>query len=186
MPEKQGTQPRLPCFTVRLTLDSKFNTSLTAYRRANLSGVYDTHTNLMLIPKIMQPSHVRWEQLPLANEQVAQQDGLLPASAEFCEPTIFPSVPSVVARNFLVTDTVFASAPIHNPGVPGPDGDVADLGGNGLTGISADLIDELPDDCRAAFESAVRAERKWKRSWGNESSDKMRGALRIGFNGFPV
>jgi len=140
----------------------------------------------MLIPKIMQPSHVRWDTVTSANEQRFQQDGLLPASADSSEPTIFSSVPPVVARNFLVTDTVFACAPIHNPGVPGPDGDVTDIGGNGLTGISADLIDELPEDCRAAFEDAVRAEREWKRSWGTEGSDKMRGALRIGFNGFPV
>jgi len=171
----------------RLNSHSKFNTTLTAYRRANLSGVYDTHTNLMLIPKIMQPSHVRWENISSPSERLAEQNGPLATSTDnFSDPTIFSHVSPVVARNFLVTDTVFTCAPIHNPGVPGPDGDVSDIGGNGLTGISADLIDELPEDCRAAFDEALRAEREWKRGWATEGSDKMRSGLRIGFNGFPV
>jgi len=139
----------------------------------------------MLIPKIMQPSHVKWESLPPPSEHLT--NGTHTTSSDISsDPTIFSTVPPVIARNFLVTDTVFASAPIHNPGVPGPDGDVSDIGGNGLTGISRDLIDELPEDCRAAFDEALRAEQQWKRSWGTEGSDSLRTSLRIGFNGFPV
>lgn len=101
-------------------------------------------------------------------------------------PLLFKPVPDVVARNRLVTDIVFESPPISNLGVPGPDGDVDDLGPNGLSTISQDVLDELPEDCRAAFEEAYAAEMSWKNKWGTEGTDGSRGKLRIGFNGFPV
>lgn len=43
---------------------SRSNSAMTELRRANLNGVYDTHTNMMFYPKIMQPTHAKWEQIP--------------------------------------------------------------------------------------------------------------------------
>lgn len=71
-------------------------------------------------------------------------------------------------------------------GVPGPDGDADDLSTNGLSTIPQDVLDELPEECRAAFEEAKSAELAWKSKWHDEQTDGARGKLRIGFNGFPV
>ncbi|EEH44305.1 uncharacterized protein PADG_00594 [Paracoccidioides brasiliensis Pb18] len=43
---------------------SRFNSSILATRRENLNGQYDIHTNTMLYPRIMQPTHFRWEVVP--------------------------------------------------------------------------------------------------------------------------
>jgi len=43
---------------------SVFNSQLATQRRKTLNGVYDTHTNLMCYPRIMQPTHARWEFVP--------------------------------------------------------------------------------------------------------------------------
>jgi chromatin structure-remodeling complex protein RSC7 len=41
-----------------------FNSRLAAMRRETLAGVYDPHTNVMCYPRIMQPTHARWEYVP--------------------------------------------------------------------------------------------------------------------------
>lgn len=169
---------------------SRFNSTLTSQRRSNLDGVYDAHTNLMFYPKIMQPTHAKWEPVsPPASPRLTNGD--LPNGNHSSRPqsssdSTFKPVPPVVSTNFLVADTHFVSAPSSNLGIPGPDGDVEDLGPNGLGGISAEVLEELPADCRQAFEEAMQRERQWKSQWGNEASDGWRGQLRIGFNGFPV
>jgi chromatin structure-remodeling complex protein RSC7 len=141
---------------------SRFNSHLTAQRRANLGGVYDINTNLMFYPKIMQPTHVKWEHVEASEDDQHSNT----------ESGIFPPIPDRISRNYLVTDTHFESAPRANLGVPGPDGDVDDLSTNGLSTIPQHVLDELPENCRAAFYEAREAELQWK--------------LRIGFNGFPV
>lgn len=45
---------------------SRFNSNLTAARRQNLDGFYDPHTNIVQYPKITQPTHARWTQVPPA------------------------------------------------------------------------------------------------------------------------
>ena len=55
-----------------------------------------------------------------------------------------------------------------------------------VTSRVADILDELPEDCRKAFESARAAEVGWKQQWGTEAQSGMRGGLRIGFSGYPV
>ncbi|KAF2148195.1 hypothetical protein K461DRAFT_232760 [Myriangium duriaei CBS 260.36] len=156
----------------------KFNSSLTALRRANLAGVYDTHTNLMLYPKIMQPTHARWTPVPR------------PSTSSFVngEEPFFPTVPPKVYNNYLTTDTVFVSPAENAFGVPGPDGDACDLlmAPNGLSGVPADVRDELPEACRRDFDAAVAAERAWKDQWTGETGDGARGRLKIGYAGFPV
>ncbi|GAM90577.1 hypothetical protein ANO11243_086210 [Dothideomycetidae sp. 11243] len=156
----------------------KFNSSLTALRRANLAGVYDTHTNLMLYPKIMQPTHARWDPVPQSRSSTTNPS----------EPHLFPTVPASVYNKFLTTDTVFTSPAENAFGVPGPDGEACDLliAPNGLSSVPDDVRDELPESCRRDFEVALAAEREWKSAWSGEQNDGMRGRLKIGYAGFPV
>ncbi|KAI5255742.1 hypothetical protein E4T42_01803 [Aureobasidium subglaciale] len=169
------SRPKIFYF-LSLTIKSRFNSNLTAARRANLDGVYDINTNLMFYPKIMQPTHVKWEHVK-STEDAPNSNG---------EPAVFQPLPDRISRNYLVTDTYFESAPRANLGVPGPDGDADDLSTNGLSTIPQDVLDELPEECRAAFNEAKNAEIAWKSKWHNEHTDGARGKLRIGFNGFPV
>lgn len=195
---------------------------MTELRRANLNGVYDTHTNLMFYPKIMQPTHVHWEQVPPPEtpaeaEQKQLTNGLtnghhlpngtaedhdaMDVDAEHAPdrmqsqlstqtPTIFHPVPTSVSRTFTVIDTCFASPPVSGAGYPGPDGNIEDpsSGPNGLCSVPDEIVDELPPDCRAAFEAERARERRWKEGWGSEVQSGLRpqGGLRIGFNGWPV
>lgn len=191
---------------------------MTQLRRANLNGVYDTHTNMMFYPKIMQPTHARWEQIPPPEspaeaEQKQVTNGTLPsghslpngttnedddamdinsrpstADQPLQHPTIFHPVPAPIARTFTVIDTVFTAPPVSNTGYPGPDGSISDpsSGPNGLGSIPDDILDELPADCRAAFEVERAREAAWKQGWGVEGKSALRGDLRIGFNGWPV
>lgn len=145
----------------------------------------------------MQPTHAKWEQIPAepaASEATTQLTNghtnghnhdamdVDPASS------IFSKVPSVISRNFTVIDTAFSSAPISNAGYPGPDGHVFDpsSGPNGLSTVSHDLIEELPEECRKAFIEARESELGWKRSWGTEANSCQRHGLKIGLNGYPV
>ena len=148
----------------------------------------------------MQPSHVKWEQVvdhpseldALFADDDARTNGVLAnghtdSHTSKTKPlNLFKPVPEIVSRNLLVTDVYFESPPISNLGAPGPDGRVNDLGPNGLSTISQDVLDELPDDCRRALEEARQAETKWQTKWGTEKTDGSRRNLRIGFNGFPV
>ena len=66
-------QPHLSLSKLTLTtvmLHSRFNAALATQRHATLAGVYDTHTNLMFYPQIMQPTHARWEQLSPPNNHI--------------------------------------------------------------------------------------------------------------------
>jgi chromatin structure-remodeling complex protein RSC7 len=102
--------------------------------------------------------------------------------------SIFTSVPPVVSRNYAVIDTTYTAPPISNAGYPGPDGTITDTtsGTLGLSSISAEILDELPEDCRRAFEDARAAEVGWKQQWGTEAQSGLRGGLKIGFSGYPV
>ncbi|KAK4993677.1 chromatin structure-remodeling complex subunit RSC7 [Elasticomyces elasticus] len=193
---------------------SRYNAALTALRRVNLDGIYDPHTNTMHQPKIMQPTHAKWEVvLPPSSwpsntkgsyinghappdngsasaiwcnsSEGADQTSFCPTSRDVDAESTFTAVPPVISRNFLVTDTYFESPPIPHPGIPGPDGDAYDLGPNGLSSVPDGVLAELPPDCRTAFEAAKKMEGDWKGQWGSEARDGGRGTLRIGFTGFP-
>lgn len=180
---------------------SRFNTTLATLRQANLDGVYDPNTNMMFYPKIMQPTHAKWEQIPAepaASESKTHltnghtnghnHDHNHDAMDTDNKSSLFSKVPSVISRNFTVVDTAFSSAPLSNAGYPGPDGHVFDpsSGPNGLSTVSQDLIEELPEECRKAFLEARNLELGWKRSWGTEANSCQRQGLRIGLNGYPV
>ncbi|KAI6819071.1 hypothetical protein KC332_g11252 [Hortaea werneckii] len=195
---------------------SRFNSGIAAVRRSAMDGVYDTHTNMMFYPSITQPSHAKWEQIPprpIQSDEKPLANGLtighghLPngttgddhdiameiddkshAVDQSSRPTIFSDVPPVVSRNFAVIDTTFKAPTHHVCGFPGPDGSLYDptSGPNGLSSIPDDIADELPEDCRRAFEEAKKAEMRWKGQWGTEAQSALRGELKIGFNGYPV
>lgn len=180
-----------------------------AARRTNVEGIYDAHTNQLHFPKIMQPTHARWEELPVADDDFNYEDinskgkitngtsGLTngvhtngstngTVSAPKSKKTIFGSVPGVIARNFLVTDTYFESAPATGAGVPGPDGDFHDVGVNGLPNVNDEILAELPPKCLKALEEAKEKEQEWKSRWHSEAVDGSRKELKIGFTGVPV
>ena len=171
--------PTLTC--ISLTMYSRFNATLTAQRRANLDGVYDPHTNVMQYPRIMQPTHARWELVDDAMDEAASNMKALTTSAHSDQPTtpsqsntIFAPVRLEITRQYLVVDTVLENARYSNLGLPGPDGDCMDLGYKGISGIPDDIKDELPEDCRRALEEAIEKEKKWKTTWGSEATDSLR------------
>lgn len=157
-----------------LILSSQFNAALGAVRRANLGGIYDPHTNTMQYPKTMQPTHARWEQID--GHEVEARGNVSDDDREDGTRSIFPPVKPIYSRNFMIIDTYYESPSTANPRVPGPDGDVYDLGFNGLSSISDDIRSELPPECLQAFNEALDKEMEWKGKWGSEGRDGHRKA----------
>jgi len=165
---------------------SLFNSQLTNLRRKNLNGVYDTHTNVMQYPAIMQPTHARWEARDPITEVANGLNGVRVSDTEHQSEDLsakdieasstLPPVKPLYARHFLIVDTLYENPPHSNLGYPGPDGDVRDLGFNGLSSVSNDIRDELPAECRKAFDEALAKEKEWKNRWGTETRDSMRKA----------
>jgi chromatin structure-remodeling complex protein RSC7 len=164
-----------------LIVYSRFNAAIGVQRRRNLNGIYDPHTNIMQYPRTMQATHAKWIQVD--DNYVDSDTTLLKDHAENAEEeetkSIFLPVKPIYSRNYMIVDTVYESAPSSSYGVPGPDGDVHDLGFNGLSTISDDIKSELPPECLAAFEAALEKEMQWKTKWGTESSDSSRRAPAI-------
>jgi chromatin structure-remodeling complex protein RSC7 len=146
--------------------------------------VYDVHTNAMLYPRITQPSHVKWEPVLGNEEQPALTNGH-DADEVAPEGTIFGKVPRVVARNLMVTDTVFEAPEFRGAGLPGADGATLDVGPNGLPGVTPEILALLPEECREALLHEKTREAEWKTRWTSEAQDGMRGQLRIAFLGWP-
>lgn len=174
---------------------SRFNASLAANRRQNLAGVYDVHTNAMQYPKIMQPTHARWEQIlpSLPDAQFSRHttppDNNLPNGilngindGDKVASSLFPAVPPVFPRNFLITDTYYRNPPTSTLGYPGPDGSTLDIGPNGLSHVCEDVLAELPEECRVSFEKAKAEELRWKESWGSEKDDHARAQIPVTYN----
>lgn len=131
----------------------------------------------MHYPRIMQPTHARWEQI---------NDNEPPAPSE--DTPSYPPINPIYSRNYLIVDTYMETAPSPNYGVPGPDGAGWDLGpglgGNvegmsGLCGVSQEILDTLPEDCRKAFEEEREKERMWKGRWKTESVDGARRDVKV-------
>ncbi|KAL7628390.1 chromatin structure-remodeling complex subunit RSC7 [Parahypoxylon ruwenzoriense] len=137
---------------------SRFNAEIGAIRRLNLNGVYDVHTNMMQFPAITQPTHARFEQV---EDSAAPND-----SARF--PPLDPKIP----HNFKVVDAYMetppaclSSAVYEQREVPGF---LADF--RGLGTVSKDILEELPAECREAFDKALDKENAWKLKWGPEKT----------------
>lgn len=183
---------------------SRFNSAILSVRRENLEGVYDVHTNFMHYPKIMQPTHARWERLPPPDpgHSAKLMEGMSslrltngtsetdetsrdqkPKRLSTSGSTIFPPVPSIFSRRFAITDICYETAESSTFGVPGPDGDVYDIGSNGVISMadplhpefmSADLLSELPPECKDALVEAATREWAWKSKWRTEATDTAR------------
>ncbi|EAW08093.1 chromatin structure-remodeling complex subunit RSC7 [Aspergillus clavatus NRRL 1] len=195
---------------------STFNSVILNARRANLDGIYDIHTNAIHYPKVMQPSHARWERVPPPDPRIAARlakglstlsltNGTDEAEAppqaeeeqargEAAEPStedptiepaesIFSAIPAGLSRRFAIHDTVFETPPYSNMGIPGPDGDVYDLGANGLISaansqhpefVSPEILAELPPECKDALVEAAAREWEWKSQWHSEAVDGSR------------
>ena len=153
-------------------------------RRQNLEGIYDPHTNVMQYPKIMQPTHGRWEQLPPGP---ASSTPLPYNQREITHDvpvinSIFPDIAPVFIRNYTITDTYYVNPPYSGLGIPGPDGQTMDVGPCGLTDVPQNVIDNLPDQNRQAYEEMMTEEVIWKQSWGGQDDDQARAKLRISYN----
>lgn len=176
-----------------LTSNSRFNSHIAANRRRNLNGVYEPHTNTMHYPATMQPTHARWEALVDGQGQITGRPGYVNSSKTAMitetanddkegkdengsEDTIFLPVEPVYAKNFLIVDTVYENPLSSHLGPPGPADDTRDVGFNGLSTVTDEVLAELPPDCRTAFEKSLSAEKDWKAKWSTESVDALRRA----------
>lgn len=178
-------------------------------RRANLGGVYDVHTNIMQHPKIMQPTHARWErvspsQAPMPTELTRNMDSLNLSNGgshsghvnqsphetqESHEATTggtstenpittFSPVPAHLHDRYVIQDIIYESPPFSNMGIPGPDGDVHDIGPNGLVSVAnpehpefmtPEILELLPPECKEALIDAAAQEVEWKSKWTTET-----------------
>lgn len=128
----------------------------------------------MQYPAIMQPTRARIEQIP--PPEAGEEDD--PASQAF------PPVPPSVARNFIVTDTYLEApsggiAPVTYDDRPIPEVDDSYIGDflapfRGLSAVSDDIKNELPPECREAFNKALEREKAWHAKWGTEKESKAR------------
>jgi chromatin structure-remodeling complex protein RSC7 len=157
-------------------------------------------TNVMQYPKIMQPTHARWKQLPASSKALtpgrltASQEVMSLAKEDVTEvsaqgiewfpngETIFPQVTSVISRNFMVADVCYVSPPVSGLGNPGPEDDISDIGPGALSQVPQCIRAELPVQCRQAFDGMRVTETMWKAQWGVEAVDRARGQLRISYN----
>lgn len=154
----------------------------------------------MQYPKIMQPTHARWEQLlptlvpskfsqrRLAQEGNASGMDQLSGGEDQTKnetavtDTMFPEVPPVFSRNFMIADVRYVSPPLSGLGYPGPDHETIDIDTGGLARIPDNVLAELPFRCRQSFEDVRSEEIRWKASWRGEAMDCARGQLRISYN----
>ena len=159
-----------------LTCPSLFNSQLTAFRRTITNGVYDIHTNTMQYPAMMQPTRARIEQI--VDDESADDE---PSSS-----TVFPPLNPAISRNFLVMDTHMEAPPTgvaptsyDVPLRPAP-AQVSYVATDirtpfqGLSAVPQEIRDLLPDECRLAFDKALKPEEEWLSKWGPESISTSR------------
>ncbi len=143
----------------------------------------------------MQPTHARWEQVHPSSTQLQAPranandlEGLAhgtPRHANDSDQTtssIFSGVPPVLTRKFMISDTYYESPLTSTLGYPGPDEAVLDVGAPGLTHVSEEVLAELPEECRQAFDKARAEEKDWKGKWSSEDDDHARATVRITYN----
>lgn len=151
---------------------SRFNSTLRAARDDNREGVYDIHTNTMQWPKHLQPTHARWEQVSYGEDSHDEEVEILSSN--------FSKLNPVYARNFRIHDLCAESAPsstMPNPGLGAE--------GRSLAAIPTDILDELPAECREAFDKAAEDEMNWRSRWLNESIDGHRAHILSSVDWYP-
>ena len=142
----------------------------------------------MQLPKVMQPTHARWEQVSTQSSML--QD--LHKNTDHLKghhshnhnqlETLFPSIPPVFTRNYMISDTYYTGPVSATLGYPGPDEAVLDIGPGALAQVPEHVLAALPEGCYQAFIKAKAEEEDWKKSWGDENDDTDRGKLRITYN----
>lgn len=107
----------------------------------------------------MQPTRAKYKQISPDEEE------------EAADSPMFPPVSVKVARNFLVTDTIFESPLRLQPIAAKTSSDTTDFlaSFNGLGSVSADLKDLLPPECRKALDESLDREKEWHARWGVEN-----------------
>ena len=186
---------------------SRFNSELLRARREAAHGVYDIYTNQMHYPRITQPTHARWEQLPdepdLASLHIADDstapttDGTTPAAHHAARASdtgaaddppfdatkpgraALPPLTSFQARNLATVDTHMRFPPRSHLGAPGADGGEYDIGPKGLCEVADDVVAELPEACLGAFLEAREEERRWRMQWAGETEDGLRAEVNV-------
>lgn len=157
---------------------SQFNSILTDMRRQNVNGVYDIQTNQMHYPRSTQPTHARIEQVVDSEDTTENPNP---------DSTVFAPLKPAISRNFLVMDTYMESPPA---GILPAAYDVpfrtspADYEASaqadflspfrGLSAVSDEIRDLLPEECRQAFDQAQSQEKAWFSRWGNEADTTSR------------
>lgn len=174
----QGKQGKNNAFEGRLVNAdsiSRYNGSLKVARNQNSNGLYDIHTNVTQWPMNLQPTHARWE------IESNGRDGYRELGEELGQKlTIFPKLDPVYARNFRIHDIYLESASESALGVPG----VADEE-TSLDSVPNHILDELPPECRQAFQEARDREAKWKSGWNTEAVDGRRAHFLPATNWYP-
>lgn len=132
----------------------------------------------MQYPRIMQPTHARWEPCNSDNGSPPEEATSQSTRAD----SMFSQIPSILKRNFMISDTYYVSPPATGFGIPGPDGDVLDVGPLGLAATSGSVAATMPSECLRALESVRGEAVKWKNSWRGEKEDGERARLRISYN----
>ncbi|MCJ1396896.1 hypothetical protein MMC11_000086 [Xylographa trunciseda] len=184
---------------------SRFNSTLTAARAANLNGVYDIHTNQTHYPRNMQPTHCRWEAVDPSSPPTPSLSTANSASSTTSEPhalangtthhasppsqpptspksSTFPTPNPAILSSFLVADTYYLRPPISNLGVPGPDGSAYDIGLKGLSEVTDEVVACLPEECRASFLETRALEQTWRAEFGTETDDGRRAHIKVSYN----
>ncbi|KAI4208310.1 MAG: hypothetical protein LQ348_000234 [Seirophora lacunosa] len=156
---------------------SRFNSSIAATRRSNLEGTYDAHTNVAHYPRSMQPTHARWE-------ACGHIDGSPSEGANEIRraDSKFPRIPSILQRNFLISDTCYVSPPVTGFAVPGSDGNVLDVGAPGSSATSENVAVAMPSECQQALDTVRQEVLRWKDLWHGEGRDGARAQLQISYN----
>ena len=131
----------------------------------------------MQYPKTMQPTHAKWVQINDDQTDSKKQLTNGHAHEQVDEaPSMFTVVKPIYSRNYMIVDTAYETPSYSNLGVPGPDGDIHDLGFKGLSSVAEVVKAELPSKCLAAFEEALAKEMEWKMNWNTEGTDAHRKA----------
>jgi chromatin structure-remodeling complex protein RSC7 len=118
----------------------------------------------MCYPKVTQPTHARWQEVP-------------PEESD---------VPPLVRSKYLVVDSEFQQPPFAGLGIPGPDGDFVDVGTNGLPNLDEEDEQNMKPEELEGFKQIKREEEEWRSQWGGEHTDGARAKPKIGFVGVPV
>ena len=125
----------------------------------------------------MQPTHARWED---AKGEVADGPNVDEGGPDQELSVLFKKLDPVYARNFMIHDIYLKHAPESRFGPPGLDNDP-----QSLSSIPSDILGELPQDCRQAFEQAKSSEMSWRLQWSTESTDGKRGKFLPTVEWFP-